>query len=65
MCINWRIILSEYIKMQRTMCFGTYPVYRATVDNRDNANYYRAMFVYKKGGHHWKIAKKKAEQSNE
>jgi len=54
----------EYIKLQRTMCYGTCPVYSVTVDNEGNINYYGEMFVYKSGEHHWKISKKKVEQLN-
>ena len=31
-----RGVLFEYIKLQRTMCFGTYPVYSVMVDNEGN-----------------------------
>lgn len=55
----------EYIKLQRTMCYGTCPVYSVTVDNEGNVNYYGEMFVYKSGEHHWKISKKKVEQLND
>lgn len=54
----------EYIKLQRTMCFGTCPVYSVTVDNEGNVNYYGEMFVYKSGEHHWQIPMKKVEQLN-
>jgi hypothetical protein len=55
----------EYIKLQRTMCFGTCPVYSVAVDNKGNVNYYGEMFVYKSGEHHWKISKKKVKQLND
>ncbi|MDL0419687.1 DUF6438 domain-containing protein [Caldibacillus thermoamylovorans] len=55
----------EYIKLQRTMCFGTCPVYSVTVDKEGNVNYYGEMFVYKSGEHHWKILKKKVKQLND
>ncbi|MBC8587314.1 hypothetical protein EQM13_01515 [Acidilutibacter cellobiosedens] len=54
----------EYIKLQRTMCYGTCPVYSVTVDNEGNVNYHGEMFVYKSGEQHWKISKKKVEQLN-
>lgn len=54
----------EYIKLQRTMCFGTCPVYSVTADNDGNVNYYGEMFVYKSGEHYWKISKKKVKQLN-
>jgi hypothetical protein len=55
----------EYIKLQRTMCFGTCPVYSVMVDNEGNVNYYGEMFVYKSGEHHWKISGKKVNQLND
>jgi len=58
-------IMFEYIKLQRTMCFGTCPVYSVTVDKEGNVNYYGEMFVYKSGEHHWKILKKKVKQLND
>ncbi len=58
------IIMFEYIKLQRTMCFGTCPVYSVMVDNEGNVNYYGEMFVYKSGEHHWKISGKKVNQLN-
>ena len=54
----------EYIKLQRTMCFGTCPVYSVMVDKEGNVNYYGEMFVYKSGEHYWKIPMKKVEQLN-
>jgi len=58
-------IMFENIKLQRTMCYGTCPVYSVMVDNEGNVNYYGEMFVYKSGEHHWKISKKKVEQLND
>ncbi len=58
-------IMFEYIKLQRTMCFGTCPVYSVTVDNEGNVNYSGEMFVYKSGEHHWKISGKKVNQLND
>ena len=55
----------EYIKLQRTMCFGTCPVYSVTVDKEGNVNYYGEMFVYKSGEHHWKISMRKVKQLND
>ncbi|KOA19500.1 hypothetical protein CLHOM_21080 [Clostridium homopropionicum DSM 5847] len=55
----------EYIRLQRTMCYGTCPVYSVTVDNEGNVNYHGEMFVYKSGEQHWKISKKKVEQLND
>lgn len=54
----------EYIKLQRTMCYGTCLVYSVIVDKEGNVNYNGEMFVYKSGEHHWKISKKKVEQLN-
>jgi len=54
----------EYIKLQRTMCFGTCPVYSVMVDNEGNVNYSGEMFVYKSGEDHWQIPMKKVEQLN-
>ncbi len=62
---NRGIIMFEYIKLQRTMCYGTCPVYSVTVDNEGNVNYHGEMFVYKSGEQHWKISKKKVEQLND
>lgn len=55
----------EYIKLQRTMCFGTCPVYSVIVDKEGNVNYYGEMFVYKSGEHHWKISMRKVKQLND
>ncbi|HOV26600.1 MAG TPA: DUF6438 domain-containing protein [Pseudobacteroides sp.] len=55
----------EYIKLKRTMCFGTCPVYSVTMDNEGNVNYYGEMFVYKSGEHHWKISGEKVNQLND
>jgi len=55
----------EYIKLQRTMCLGTCPVYSVMVDNEGNVNYYGEMFVYKSGEHYWKISEKKVNQLND
>lgn len=55
----------EYIKLQRTMCFGTCPVYSVMVDKEGNVNYYGEMFVYKSGEHYWKISEKKVNQLND
>jgi hypothetical protein len=55
----------EYIKLQRTMCFGTCPVYSVMVDNEGNVNYYGGMFVYKSGEYHWKISRRKVKQLND
>ena len=63
--LNEWINMFEYIKLQRTMCFGTCPVYSVIVDKEGNVNYYGEMFVYKSGEHHWKISKKKVKQLND
>jgi hypothetical protein len=65
MQVNRGIIMFEYIKLQRTMCFGTCPVYSVMVDNEGNVNYYGEMFVYKSGEHHWKISGEKVNQLND
>lgn len=49
----------EYIKLRRTMCYGTCPVYSVVVDKEGDVNYNGEMFVYKNGEHNWKISKKK------
>ena len=38
-------IMFEYIKLQRTMCFGTCHVYSVTVDNEGNVNYYGELLI--------------------
>ncbi len=38
-------IMFEYIKLQRTICFGTCPVYSVTVDNEGNVNYYGELLI--------------------
>ncbi|NSW90363.1 MAG: hypothetical protein HPY74_06760 [Firmicutes bacterium] len=55
----------EYVKLQRTMCFGTCPVYTVTVDKEGNVKYYGEMFVYKSDEHHWKISMRKVKQLND
>lgn len=57
-------MIFEYIRIERTMCYGNCPVYNVTVDNEGNITYNGEMFVYKSGQHHWKISKKKVEQLN-
>lgn len=42
----------DYIKMQRTMCYGNCPVYNVTVDKEGNVIYNGEMFVYKSGQHY-------------
>ncbi|WP_242620455.1 DUF6438 domain-containing protein [Senegalia massiliensis] len=54
----------DYIKIERTMCYGPCPVYSVTVDKNGNVNYYGEIFVYKTGEYKWKISKKKVEQLN-
>src|SRR5690554_3964075 len=58
-------IMFEFIKLQRTACYGTCPVYNVTVDNQGNVNYFGEMFVYKTGQHQWKISKYKIKQLND
>ncbi len=55
----------EYIKLQRTMCYGTCHVYSVIVDKEGNVNYNGEMFVYKNGEHHWKISMRKVKQLND
>lgn len=55
----------EYIRIERTMCYGNCPVYSVTVDKEGNVIFNGEMFVYKSGQHHWKISKKKVEQLND
>ncbi|WP_213818250.1 DUF6438 domain-containing protein [Garciella nitratireducens] len=52
------------IRLERTMCYGTCPVYSVQVDKYGNVNYYGEAFVYKAGEHQWRISKKKLEQLN-
>lgn len=55
----------EFIRLERTMCYGNCPVYSVTVDKEGNVIFNGEMFVYKSGQHHWKISKKKVEQLND
>jgi len=55
----------EFIKLQRTMCYGPYPVYSVTIDKDGNVKYYGEMFVYKSGEHHWRITEKRVKQLND
>ena len=55
----------EFIRLERTMCYGTCPVYSVQVDKYGNINYFGEAFVYKNGEHQWKISKKKVEQLND
>lgn len=55
----------EFIRLERTMCYGICPVYTVVVDNNGSINYSGEMYVYKSGEHQWKISKKKIEQLND
>jgi hydroxymethylpyrimidine pyrophosphatase-like HAD family hydrolase len=55
----------EYIKLRRTMCYGTCPVYSVVVDKEGNVSYNGEMFVYKSGEYNWKISKKKIKRLND
>ena len=55
----------EFIRLERTMCYGICPVYTVVVDNNGSINYSGEMYVYKSGEHQWKISKKKVEQLND
>lgn len=35
----------DYIRLKRTMCYGTCPVYNVTVDKEGNVKYEGEMFV--------------------
>lgn len=65
LCRRGGIIIFEYIRIERTMCYGNCPVYSVTVDKEGNVIFNGEMFVYKSGQHHWKISKKKVEQLND
>lgn len=45
----------EYIKLERTMCYGPCPIYKAKVDNIGNVEYYGIDFVRKEGKYTWKV----------
>ena len=45
MQVNRGTIMFEYMKLQRTMCFGTCPVYSVMVDNEGNVNYYGELLI--------------------
>lgn len=55
----------DYIRLERTMCYGTCPVYNITVDKEGNVKYEGEMYVYRSGNHQWKISNKKVEQLRE
>ncbi|MFC1670936.1 DUF6438 domain-containing protein [Spirochaetota bacterium] len=46
------------LSLERTMCYGTCPVYTVSVDDNGNIEYYGEMFVSKAGSHKWKVPKK-------
>ncbi len=52
----------DYIRLERTMCYGNCPVYNVTVDKEGNVKYEGEMFVYKSGEYRWKIPSKKVKQ---
>ena len=52
----------DYIRLERTMCYGTCPVYNVTVDKEGNVKYEGEMYVYRSGKHQWKISNKKVKQ---
>lgn len=55
----------EYIKLRRTMCYGTCPVYSVVVDKEGNVSYNSEMFVYKSWEYNLKISKKKIKRLND
>ncbi|MGB7604538.1 MAG: DUF6438 domain-containing protein [Lutisporaceae bacterium] len=52
----------EYIKLERTMCYGDCPVYEVTVDSKGNVEYIGDTFVYKIGQLNSKISNRKVKQ---
>lgn len=52
----------DYIRVERTMCYGNCPVYNVVVDKEGNVKYQGEMFVYKSGEYQWKISNKKVKQ---
>ncbi|KAJ49367.1 hypothetical protein BD780_003506 [Clostridium tetanomorphum] len=52
----------DYIRLERTMCYGNCPVYNVIVDKEGNVKYEGEMFVYKSGEYQWKISNKKVKQ---
>jgi hypothetical protein len=59
---NWRMEMFDYIRLERTMCYGNCPVYNVVVDKEGNVKYQGEMFVYKSGEYQWKISNKKVKQ---
>ncbi|KAB3530299.1 hypothetical protein F8154_13995 [Alkaliphilus pronyensis] len=52
----------DYIRLERTMCYGTCPVYNVTVNKDGKVKYEGEMYVYRIGKHQWKISNKKVKQ---
>lgn len=54
----------DNIRLERTMCYGTCPVYNVIVDKEGNVKYDGEMYVYKSGKHQWMISIKKMKLLN-
>ena len=50
--------LFKKLSLERTMCYGTCPVYTVSVDDNGNVEYHGEMFVSRAGNHKWKVPKK-------
>ncbi len=49
------MILFEYIKLERTGCFGDCSIYKVKVDNKGSVVYFGINFVRKEGKYAWKV----------
>ena len=53
------------IKLERTPCFGSCPVYKIEVSGTGKVEYNGEYFVEKKGAHTWQLSSKAVEQLNQ
>lgn len=61
---NKVMLLFEYLKLERTMYYGTCPVYKVEVDNEGNVAYFGGSFVKKEEKHTWKISPEEINKLN-
>ena len=55
----------DFIKLKRTECYGTCPVYKVKIYSNGIVEYNGVMFVKKIGSYQWKIDKKAVNLLNE
>ena len=53
------------LKLERTPCFGSCPVYKIEVSGTGKVKYNGEYFVEKKGAHTWQLSSKVVEQLNQ